>query len=62
MEVSKLLNWEYDAEAEKRVLREESRQQGRQEGAELLAKFIKEGTPIDEALEKVKSSTASQPS
>ena len=61
LEVSKMLNWEYDAEAEKRVITEEAveqgRQEGRQEGAELLVKMVNEGTPIDEALEKIKASS-----
>ena len=58
-EVSKMLNWEYDADAERRVLTEEAMQQG----AELLAKMVKEGTPVDEALEKVKAaSIAAKPS
>ena len=67
LEVSKMLNWEYDADAEKRVLTEEGRQQGLQEGmqkglqqgmqqgVEILADLLKNGTPLDEALEKVKS-------
>ena len=62
LEVSKMLNWEYDADAERRVLTEEAMQQGiqqgRQQGADLLAKLIKEGAPVDEALEKVKSMSA----
>ena len=62
-----MLNWEYDADAERRVLRKEAleeglqqgrqegRQEGKQEGAELLAKLIKDGIPLDEALERVKN-------
>ena len=56
-EVSKMLNWEYDAEAEKRVITEEAIEQGRQEGAEQLAKLINEGVPLDEALEKIKATS-----
>ena len=55
LEVSKMLNWEYDADAEKRVLTEEAMQQGMQQGADLLAKLIKEGIPLNEALEQIKS-------
>jgi len=66
-EVSKMLNWEYDAEVEKKVLSEEAEQRGLKkglkqgvkkgqlQGAELLAKLIKTGMPLDEALKKVKS-------
>jgi len=61
MEVSKMLNWEYDAEAEKRVLTEEAieqgRQEGRQEGAEQLAKMINEGISLDKAMEKIKATS-----
>jgi len=53
--VSKMLNWEYDADAEKRVLKKEAIEEGRAEGAELLAKMLKEGIPLDEALEKIKA-------
>jgi type II secretory pathway component PulF len=60
MEVLKMLNWEYDAETEKRVLAEEAiqqgRQQGRQEAIKMLAELIKEGTPIDEAMKIVSAS------
>jgi len=63
-EVSKMLNWEYDAEAERRVLTEEAIeigvQQGRQDVVEELAEMINEGIPFDVALEKIK--TASKPS
>ena len=59
MEVNRMLNWEYDADAERRVLDEEARQRGMQQGisqgAELLAKLLREGLSLDEALEKVKS-------
>jgi len=51
LEVKKMLNWEYDADAERRVIREE----GMQQGVDLLAKLIKEGLSVDEALEKAKS-------
>ena len=57
MEVKKMLNWEYDADAEKRVLREEAIQQG----IDSLAKLLKEGVPLDEALEKVKTTPLSHP-
>ena len=54
-----MLNWEYDADAEKRVLTEEAieqgMQQGKQEGAELLAKLIGEGMSVDAALESIKN-------
>jgi len=57
--VSKMLNWEYDADAERRVLRnealEEGMQKGKIDGAELLAKLIKDGVSVDEALESIKS-------
>jgi len=55
LEVSKMLNWEYDADAERRVLTEEAIQQGLQQGAELVVELIKNGMSVDEALEKVKS-------
>jgi len=59
-----MLNWEYDADAERRVLRNEALQEGRQEGklegAELLAKLLKEGVTLDEALESVKSTITAQ--
>ena len=71
-EVSKMLNWEYDADAEKRVLREEAKQEGIQEGiqqgiqqgkremTELLAKLISEGMSVEDALNKVNSSISLQ--
>ena len=46
-----MLNWEYNADAERRVLTEEAVQQG----AEKLAKLIKEGMSLEEALAKVKA-------
>jgi len=67
--VLKMLSWEYDADAERRVLDEEAMQrglqqgiqqgiqQGTQQGAELLVKLVKDGLSLDEALEKVKNST-----
>jgi len=63
MEVNKMLNWEYDADVEKRVIAEEAREQGLKQGkkqgqlqgAELIAKLIKSGLSLDEALEKIKS-------
>ena len=51
-EVLKMLSWEYDADAEKRVLREE--------GAELLAKLIKDGVPVDEAIKQIKNENIPQ--
>ena len=65
-----MLNWEYDADAERRVLTEEAEQrgekrglkkgltQGEQRGAELVVKLIKEGMSVDEALEKVTSASS----
>ena len=57
--VMKMLNWEYDAVAEKRVLYNEAhaegKAEGKAEGADQLAKLIKEGTSIEEALKIVKS-------
>ena len=53
-EVIKMLNYEYDAEAEKRIIRQEGRSEGRQEGVDILAKFLKDGLPVDEALEKAR--------
>ena len=66
LEVSKMLNWEYDSEAEKRVLTEEAKQQGMQQGmqrgmmqgAELVATLLKEGFSLEDALEKVKSASS----
>jgi predicted transposase/invertase (TIGR01784 family) len=63
-EVAKMLNNEYDAEAERRVLRQEGKQEGRQEGkqeglqegVDMLAKLLLEGIPLEEALEKAKKS------
>ena len=40
MEVSKMLNWEYDADAVERVIRNESREEGREEGRQ---EGLKEG-------------------
>ncbi|MDR2569358.1 MAG: hypothetical protein LBD23_03540, partial [Oscillospiraceae bacterium] len=56
-EVLKMLNWEYDAEAERRVLTRDAMQQGMQRAAELLAELINAGTPMDEALNIVKTSS-----
>ena len=47
-----MLNYEYDAEAERRVLLQESRQEGRQEGIDLVAKLLKQGLSVDDAIEK----------
>jgi len=64
-EVTNMLNWEYDADVEKRVLAEEAVEQGLQlglqQGAEKLAELIREGMPLDEALEKVKASAKTTP-
>ena len=63
LEVSKMLNWEYDADAERKVRDAESIQQGQLQGIELLAKLISEGMSLDDAKEKAKSLTVgSQPS
>ena len=43
-----MLAYEYDAEAERRVLRQE----GRQEGIDLIAKLLREGLSIEEAYAK----------
>jgi predicted transposase YdaD len=63
MEVKKMLNWEYNADAERRIIREEGKEEGKQEGiqqgVELLAKLLREGLSLDEALEKVKSTPIS---
>ncbi|MCL2819422.1 MAG: hypothetical protein FWD38_01100 [Oscillospiraceae bacterium] len=57
LEVSMMLNWEYDAEAEKRVLREsaleEGIQQGKQETIEQFNELLKEGLSLSDALEKI---------
>ena len=57
-----MLNYEYDAEAEKRVLRQESREEGREEGRQeggnegidLVVKFLKDGLTLDEAQNKAR--------
>jgi predicted transposase YdaD len=71
MEVKRMLNWEYDADAEQRVIREEGKQEGLQQGKQeglqeglqqgidLLSTLLKEGLSLDEALEKVKSTSIS---
>jgi len=53
-EVSKMLNWEYDAEAEKKVLQQEAKQ----EGVEVLAELIKSGLSLEDALAKAKALVA----
>jgi len=58
-EVIKMLNYEYDADAEKRVLRQEARQEGCQEGIDLMAKLINEGVPIEDAVKMAKMSVQS---
>ena len=55
-----LADRKYDADAEKRVLREEAKQEGKQEGAEMLAKLISEGMSVEDALEKVNSLLSTQ--
>ena len=47
-----MLNYEYDAEIEKRVLLNEGRQEGLQEVFDLVAKLLKEGMSADEAIAK----------
>jgi len=71
MEVIKMLNYEYDAEAEKKVLKQEGRkegiqegiqeghQNGRQEVIDFLADLSKAGVPFDVALAEAKKSTQS---
>ncbi|MCL2426173.1 MAG: Rpn family recombination-promoting nuclease/putative transposase [Oscillospiraceae bacterium] len=63
LEVAEMLNWEYDADVERRVLTEsgirkgrvEGRAEGRTEAADLIAQLIKQGVPLDEALERIRS-------
>jgi len=67
LEVGKMLNWEYDADVEKRVIAEQSEQkglkkgmkrgvkQGQQKTLELIDKLVKDGMSLDEALAKVRS-------
>ncbi|MCL2427491.1 MAG: hypothetical protein FWD05_14285 [Oscillospiraceae bacterium] len=69
LEVAKMLNWEYDADIERRVLTEqgekrgirkgraEGRTEGRTEAADLIAKLVQQGVSLDEALERVRSDT-----
>ena len=64
-----MLNWEYDAEAEKRVIREEGYAQGYTQGyrqgyqqvVEMYAKLLKEGFSSSEALERIDSILVSPP-
>jgi len=60
VEVLKMLNWEYNEETHKRVIAEESRQEGlkegRQVGATLMAKLLKEGMNLDDALKHIAKS------
>jgi len=44
-EVIAMFNYEYDAEVEKRVLRQE----GREEGMDIIVSFLREGLTIEEA-------------
>ena len=62
-EVSKMLNWEYDADAERRVLTQEGRREGRREGiaegrregVEMLAQLVREGVSLDDALKMIEA-------
>ena len=60
-EVSKMLNWEYDADAEIRVRTQEShdkgREEGREEGINNVLSLLKEGHTVDEIEEILKIST-----
>jgi len=64
-EVIKMLNYEYDADAERRVIRQESLQEGRQEGQqegrqeviELIENLLKDGLSPDEAIASAKKVT-----
>jgi len=51
-EVLKMLNWEYDADTHMRVIAEENEQKGMQKGINALADLIKQGIPLEEAVEK----------
>jgi len=63
-----MLNWEYDAEVEKRVITEQAERrgekrgekrgvkQGQQKTLDLIDQLVKSGMSLDEALEKAKSS------
>ena len=53
-EVIKMLNYEYDAEAERRVLKKEGRQEGRNEIIELLEKIKQGDISVEDALTKAK--------
>jgi len=59
LEVAKMLNWEYNAETERRVLfneaKAEGKAEGKVEGAELLASLINEGMSVEDALKTLKS-------
>jgi hypothetical protein len=73
-EVTKMLNYEYDAQAERRILRQEGRQEGIQEGMQegmqkgmqkerqemikLMLKVQRGNITIDEALNKARSTAA----
>ena len=59
-EVVKMLNYEYDADAEKRVLKQEGLQEGLRkghEGIDLFANLVRAGTPVDVALTEAKKFT-----
>ena len=52
-----MLNYEYDAEAERRVLKQEGREEG-MKGMDFLVELLREGLSIDEALEKAKKAVS----
>jgi len=66
LEVAKMLNNEYDAEAERRVLKQEGhqegvqegRQEGRQEILDMLTKLLQEGMSPEAAIEKTKKTAS----
>ena len=49
-----MLNYEYDAEAERRVLRQEAYQEGFQEVLDLVTKLAEEGLSTEAAIDKAK--------
>jgi len=57
-EAIKMLNYEYDAEAERRVIRQEGRREGRQEGIDLVVKLLQAGLSADDAIAKAKRTAA----
>ena len=58
-EVTSMLMTEFNIDIAREVWQEEAREEaleeGRAEGVEILAKMLKEGIPLDEALEKIKT-------